>query len=182
MTAGKLIVFLRSVNVNGKNLLNMNAFRDAARKAGFGEAVTYIQSGNIVIHRPELNATDAAEKIHELILEKFGLDIKVFVKTPEELYEIIKNNPFSLRDNCDASKWHVSMLAGTPDSLQELASVSGQDEYIIVKDVIYLNCPNGYGNTRLTHSFFERRFGMPVTTRNWRTLCRMLELSGMSNL
>jgi uncharacterized protein (DUF1697 family) len=35
---------------------------------------------------------------------------------------------------------------------------------------IYLHCPNGYGRTRLTNVFFERKLDMPVTTRNWNTV------------
>jgi len=43
-------------------------------------------------------------------------------------------------------------------------------EFSIGEREIFLFCPNGYGKTRLSNSFFERKLGVPATTRNWKTV------------
>jgi len=40
----------------------------------------------------------------------------------------------------------------------------------VLGDCVYLYCPNGYGRTKLSNSFLERRLGTAATTRNWRTV------------
>jgi uncharacterized protein (DUF1697 family) len=44
--------------------------------------------------------------------------------------------------------------------------------------VVYLKLPHGYGRTRLTNAWFERRLGTTATTRNWRTVRALVELAG----
>lgn len=51
-----------------------------------------------------------------------------------------------------------------------------QDIYEVVGKEIYLNCLNGYGNTKLTNDFFEKKLKQKTTTRNWRTMLRMQEM------
>ena len=44
------------------------------------------------------------------------------------------------------------------------------DEFRISGRLVYLHCPNGYGRTKLTNAFFERKLGVVATTRNLRTV------------
>ena len=65
----------------------------------------------------------------------------------------------------DESKLHVTFLSEKPDAslLSKLAELYfGQDVFKIVKDSIYLNCPNGYGRTKLTNNFFENKLKVLV--------------------
>jgi len=42
---------------------------------------------------------------------------------------------------------------------------------------VYLHCPNGYGQTKLTNQWFDSRLGIVSTVRNWRTVLKLLELA-----
>jgi len=42
---------------------------------------------------------------------------------------------------------------------------------------VYLFCPDGYGRTKLSNTFFEKRFATEATTRNWRTVVALVELA-----
>ena len=42
--------------------------------------------------------------------------------------------------------------------------------------VVYLRLPHGYGRTRLSNPYFERRLGAAATTRNWRTVLTLAEM------
>jgi uncharacterized protein (DUF1697 family) len=43
--------------------------------------------------------------------------------------------------------------------------------------VVYLYLPHGYGRSKLSNAYFERRLGRAATTRNWRTVRALVELS-----
>ncbi len=52
------------------------------------------------------------------------------------------------------------------------------DRARIVGPHVYLGCPAGYGRSPLANAYRERRLGVPVTTRNWRTVTALAELAG----
>jgi alkanesulfonate monooxygenase SsuD/methylene tetrahydromethanopterin reductase-like flavin-dependent oxidoreductase (luciferase family) len=47
---------------------------------------------------------------------------------------------------------------------------------------IYLHVPDGFGRSKLTIDYFERRLGVEGTARNWRTLLKLLELCVLADL
>jgi len=57
-----------------------------------------------------------------------------------------------------------------------VASPGIMDEFAQGERAIYLFCPQGYGKTKLSNSFFERKFGMPATTRNWNTVNALFKM------
>jgi uncharacterized protein (DUF1697 family) len=51
------------------------------------------------------------------------------------------------------------------------------DEFLIYDQEIYLFCPNGYGRTKLSNNFFERKLSVSATTRNWKTVKALFEIA-----
>lgn len=43
-------------------------------------------------------------------------------------------------------------------------------EFVLSGSVVYVFCPNGYGSTKLNNNFFESKFKVAATTRNWKTV------------
>ena len=39
-------------------------------------------------------------------------------------------------------------------------------------------CPNGVHKTKLGHAFWEKRLDVTSTARNWRTVEKLLEMTG----
>jgi len=72
------------------------------------------------------------------------------------------------------------MLENIPDQglIDNLKSIQyGNDEYIIWEKTIFVFCPNGYGRIKLTNTFFENKLKTSTTTRNWKTITKLVELS-----
>ena len=44
------------------------------------------------------------------------------------------------------------------------------DKFVVQGKEIFLYCPAGYGNTKLTNTFLEKKLKVTATTRNWRTV------------
>ncbi len=172
-----LITLLRGINVSGKNKIKMEELRSLYESLGFEEIHTYIQSGNVIFRTNLLDTTQMITQIRNKINQEYGFDVIVIVRTPEEFDQIIKNNPYSDKD---LTKVHVAFLSNEQYSysIDELEkSITGQEEFEIRDKEIYLYLPHGSGRTKLTNNFFEKKLGMKATTRNLRTINKILEIS-----
>ena len=54
----------------------------------------------------------------------------------------------------------------------------GPDEAVLLGEELHLHCPDGIGNSKLPGMLSEKRLGVVATTRNWRTVTRLLEMTG----
>ncbi len=174
------ICFLRGINVGGKNPIKMADLKDIFTTLGFKNVQTYIQSGNIVFQAKKTSLLSLEQKISKRIVADFGFEIQVMVKDISEIKEIVKGNPFVENKSLDQSKLHVTFLSEIPD-VEQIIKISegdyGDDEMICIHKSIYLYCPHGYGNTKLTNGFFEKKLKLYATTRNWKTTNHLLEIA-----
>ena len=75
---------------------------------------------------------------------------------------------------------HVTLLAAKPAAkrVAELRAESFDPDVLeLVRGDVCLSCPGGYGQTKLSNAFLERRLGVPATTRNWRTVTALADLT-----
>lgn len=175
------ISMLRGINVSGSNKVRMTDLKLLYEELGFNEVITYIQSGN-VIFKSSLKTTDLilTNKIEHAITDKFKLNVPVIIRSINELKNIISSNPFLKENDINIEKLHVTFLAQKPQGeTVEKIKVSDYlpDKFNLIEKEIYLYCPNGYGNTKLTNTFFENKLKVKATTRNWRTTNKLLELA-----
>ncbi|MCY4417337.1 MAG: hypothetical protein OXE87_13665 [Chloroflexi bacterium] len=54
---------------------------------------------------------------------------------------------------------------------------SPPDEYSVIGREVYLHCPDGFARTKLTNGCFESRLQTAGTTRNWRTVLMLFEMT-----
>ena len=79
----------------------------------------------------------------------------------------------------DGAKYLLTMLAEAPDTdkVETLMSYVKEPEQLVVKEEnIYLYCPNGYGETKLSNVFIEKKLGVQATTRNWKTITKLHDM------
>jgi uncharacterized protein (DUF1697 family) len=53
------------------------------------------------------------------------------------------------------------------------------DRFRIIGKDVFLHCPGGYGNTKLSNAFFENKLKVKATTRNWRSVGKLAEMAGI---
>jgi uncharacterized protein (DUF1697 family) len=81
----------------------------------------------------------------------------------------------------DVNNLYVTFLSDAPAQLnvEEIKKAKGpSEEFFISGREIYLFCPDGYGRTKLSNNFFEKKLGSVATTRNWKTVNKLSELAG----
>lgn len=172
------IALLRGVNVGGKNKLPMADLRDIFTAAGCAAVQTYIQSGNVVFEAKQ----DLAEQVPEIvtfsILERFGYDTAVVLRSSEELRQIAASNPFDTSG--DPRFLQVAFLVATPDA-EALFRLdperSPPDAFVARGCEVYLHYPNGVAGSKLTNDYLSMQLQTTSTMRNWRTVLTLLEMA-----
>lgn len=173
------VSMLRGINVGGAKRIAMPKLASLYEALGFEAVRTYIQSGNVIFESADQNVVGIREAIEEKIRASLGVSVAVIIRTMEDLSQITVGNPFIAR-GMDAKKLHVTFLSDVPANASLASgeiSRDGADEFYLTGKEIYLFCPDGYGRTKLSNSFFEKKLGVSATTRNWKTVNTLLALA-----
>jgi uncharacterized protein (DUF1697 family) len=180
MSKSYYIALLRGINIGPHKRIKMEALQQAMRELGFDDVKTYIQSGNVVFKTATTDATRLANKIEKKLLSAFGFPVPVIVRTPAELHQVIQKNSFLKESGIDSAKLHVTFLSGSPEKavLKSLDTIAAGPDRVRWNDKeIYLHCPNGYGETKLSNSTLEKALSVQATTRNWETVTKLYEMT-----
>jgi uncharacterized protein (DUF1697 family) len=139
---------------------------------------TYIQSGNVVFESPEKNASRLSDRMGQEIKKRRGFEPQVLLLQLEDLEQATKKNPFPEAAG-DPQTLHAGFLASTPQKpdLEALDSLKSRSErFRLVDRVFYLHAPDGIGRSKLA-ARAEKLLGVPMTLRNWRTVCTIQEMA-----
>ncbi|HET9552744.1 MAG TPA: DUF1697 domain-containing protein [Anaeromyxobacteraceae bacterium] len=172
-------LLLRGVNVGKGNVLPMAALRAMLEELGCAGVKTYVQSGNAVL----ATARGAAEltKAIEAALERYmGRPIDTTLRTQAELAAIVAANPFA-EVATDPARLCVTFLSRPPTEaeLAPLRAGHFEPELFRVKGrEIYTWYPDGQGGSKLAAALGKLKVRGAVTTRNWNTVTKLLELVG----
>ena len=177
------ISILRGINVSGQKMIRMEALKQMYNGLGFKNVQTYIQSGNVIFQHKTTETQKLENKISKKIIEQFSFEVPVIVIAFEEFKEIAKNNPFISDQSKDAAYLHVTFLSALPEknNIEKISEGKYHPEELFILDkAIYLYCPNGYGNAKLTNTFLESKLKVMATTRNWNTTKELLTMAEKS--
>jgi uncharacterized protein (DUF1697 family) len=176
------ISLLRGINVSGQKMIKMNELKLLYESLRLSNVTTYIQSGNVVFQSAKADPLTIATMIEDAIERAFGFPVTVVLRRPAEFRRVINKCPFLKTTGTDEKRLYVTFLKSRPlPSLVKAitnAASKTEDKYEIVGSEIYLHCPNGYGKTLFSISFFEKKLKVAGTTRNWNTVQTLLAMTG----
>lgn len=175
------IALLRGINVGGKNKIKMAELRQSLSGLGYTNLQTYIQSGNIVFEAEAEESAAIEAAIAQRIQADFGYEVPVLALPAQELEDIAAHNPFPAEAEADGRRMLVTLLQTPPavEHIEQLkAQTYGSERYVVQDRAVYLYCPDGYGRAKLNNKFLERKLKVSATTRNWKTVRKLLELAG----
>lgn len=174
------ISMLRGINVSGQNKIGMPALKDLYESLSLTNVITYVQSGNVVFDCETQDAAEIARSIEAAITRALGLSVPVLVRDKKRFRQLIDGNPFLKQKHADPAGLHVTFLSDVPSepALSKLTAPPGIPDKFLVEDrEIYLFCPDGYGRTKLSNNFFEKKLGLSATTRNWKTVNALYDIA-----
>ena len=171
------IALLRGINVGGHRKVPMADLRELLNEIGLENLQTYIQSGNVIFQTSSKDIRQLEEKIKNAIIDHFGFEVSVMIKTRAELQTIFDDCPFT---EDVKSKSYFAILSAIPnEELVKIASekVYENEDYHIHNNCIYFYASKGYGNAKFNLKWFENKLELNATARNYKTMLKLLSLS-----
>ena len=172
------IALFRGVNVGGNNVLPMKELVALLEDIGSQNVNSYIQSGNAVFQNEEENASLLSNRITAAIKKSHGFEPQIVLLELEEIERAVGSNPFPEAES-EPKTLHVHFLSSIPKNpdLDTLESIkSGRERFALKDGVFYLHAPDGIGRSKLA-SNAEKLLGVPMTGRNWRTVCKVMAMA-----
>lgn len=171
------IALFRGINVGGNNMLPMKELVSVLKSLGLKGVRTYIQSGNVIFQSQAVNTTQLSVRISSAIMKSHGFEPKVLLLDSATLDKAIKSNPYP-EAKSEPNTLHVNFLSLIPPApdLKSLEKIKAESErFHLAGEVLYLHAPKGIGRSKLAAGM-ERLLGVPMTSRNWRTVCKLKEM------
>ncbi len=172
------VALLRGINVGSHNKIKMNDLVRLLESIPLSRVATYIQSGNIIFQSKITSRPVLKDQLQSAINHHFGMDVTVLLRTKVQWQALVANNPFLPAQ--DPAYLHVTLFDRAPDEdlLHEVETIkSDATARRGLHQSIYLYCPQGYGRTKLSNTFLEKKLKLKATTRNWKTVRHLLAMA-----
>jgi uncharacterized protein (DUF1697 family) len=168
------VVLLRAVNVGGAKL-PMAELRELATDLGATDVSTFITSGNLLCDAPkDVKAFGTA--LEQAIDKKYGFFRECIIRTPVELTKARKNYPF---DVDDPKNGHISFLLEKPTraAIAKARDIeTGADRWEVIGREWHIRYDHGAGRSDMKTATIAKALGVPGTSRNLRTVEKLIEL------
>lgn len=172
------IALFRGINVGGNNILPMKELVAILENIGLNKVKTYIQSGNVVFQGKAENILLLANKISSEIKTNRGFESQVLLLTLQDMEQAIKLNPFPDAES-EPNTLYVNLLLSAPvnPDLETLENIRKENErFNLNGKIFYLHAPDGIGRSKLAANA-ERLLGVSMTSRNWRTVSKIVAMA-----
>jgi uncharacterized protein (DUF1697 family) len=171
-------VLLRGINLGSTNRVSMPSLREALAEAGFDGVRTYMQSGNVALSSRAKPGT-VGSRCEQVVADRFGLDIRVLVRTRDELAEVVRRNPLGTVAK-SPKRYQVSFLERELDdgvAARLEAAAASRERVVVSGREIYAWHPDGVARSKLWALLAGRDLGVAATARNWDTVTSLLALA-----
>lgn len=173
----KYVSFLRGINVGGHHKISMADLKKEITGLGFENVVTILNSGNIIFDAPVAEAGELDRMLSDHLEKAFGFSIPVLTRRADQIENLVLNDPFRDIALTKDTRLYVSFVQDEPKADIQLPWTSEDGSYRIfeirdrsicsVLDLSVNGTPQGMNR-------LEQLFGKNITTRNWKTLNRIL--------
>jgi uncharacterized protein (DUF1697 family) len=174
------ISLLRGINLGGHHKVNMSELCALYGSLGHCDVRSHINSGNVVFRTSERNLADVVEKLEGAIEKKFGFHADVVIRTPAEMRDMIRRNPFAKRKDVEPGKLLVTFLPKKPpkEISEQIRSLKPDPEEMHLDGrEIYTYFPDGVGRSKLFSGLSGKLLKNEGTSRNWNTVLKLLEIA-----
>ncbi len=173
----KYVALLRGINVGKGPRVPMGTLKDLLEGLGLSNAVTYLNSGN-VLFESALGASELTQLIEREIERAFGEKIPTLVKTCAEMVEIAASIPSEWGSN-EREQTYVAYLFSDVDSPSLVSELPVKRQFMIIfytpGAIVWNIKRENYNRSQITkivaHSSYAR-----MTTRNVNTARKLAAL------
>ncbi len=170
------VVLLRAVNVGGAQL-PMARLRELASDLGATDVSTYIASGNLICTPPD-DVAAFGTSLEQAIEDEFGFFRECILRTAEELKQARASYPY---DVDEPKNGHIVFLLDAPTDAaiaKAREHETGADRWKVIGREMHIRYDHGAGRSDMNSLAIGKALGVPGTSRNLRTVDKLIELTG----
>jgi uncharacterized protein (DUF1697 family) len=179
VTVARYAAFLRNVNLGRPDSPTRVQFEDAFLKSGAASAESFLVNGTLVFTlAPGARARAVAARAREAMAATCGLREPVFVRALDELRALVESDPFAGQVAEGRDACCISFLGAPRRPLPPLPLVTARRDLELLREdgPHVLSVSRWVGKSAGSpNAWLERTLGEPATTRNWRTIVRLVE-------
>ncbi|MDB5832953.1 MAG: hypothetical protein JWR14_2783 [Caballeronia sp.] len=176
----KHIAFFRNLNLGRPNCPTKVQFEEAFLAAGAVSASSFLTNGTMVF---TTGSGRQAQKVFngacEILHRTCGLKEPGFIRTMDYLTQLMALDPFVEIESNSVHACCASFLHATDGlSVAQLPLESKRSDVKVLQltDSEAFSVSIKVGNTPGSpNAFLEKRLGVPVTTRSWKTIVRLVQ-------
>jgi uncharacterized protein (DUF1697 family) len=173
------IAFIRGINVGGNKIIPMKLLAEKCTALGLRNVRTYIASGNILFEAGGTKGEAHARRIEKGILDAFGHEVTVMVRSRAELEALVATTPFGAAHRDADAKLYVAFLSAEPTLKPAFPQRFPKEgmELLGAGERMAFYVARPLKDKHVVPALpLEKIFGVPAATvRNWNTICKMLE-------
>ena len=176
------IGLLRGINVGKAKRLAMADLRRLVEEAGYSDARTLLNSGNVVFRGQAGAPAGVAARLEQGIERVAGFHADVVAITAATLATIVEQNVLAARADDHARLLVAFVQDGARlDVLRPIAARDwGEEAMAVGSHAAYVWSPRGVLESSALDAV-GRALTAPVTTRNWATVQKLATLAGASS-
>jgi uncharacterized protein (DUF1697 family) len=162
--------------VGGPTALKMAELRSALEDKGLEDTATLQVAGNIIFDPGERSTEACATLIRDTVLERFGHDLPVIVRSHRQLVDAERRNPFI---GSQEGRWVMTVfLDRTPHPGTAPDPAAGAPNSFAVDGCeVFVRYASGVAGSKLQSTWFEKRLGVVGTARNANTVAKLIRLT-----
>lgn len=175
----KQVAFLRGINVGGHHKVPMVELRRELEKMNFHDVSTILNSGNVLFESDAINLEDNIARRLETV---FGFPVPTRVRSFETILNVWNDNPFEDITVTKDIRLYVSFLKEKPNPGIPLPWTSEDGSYKILAErdgMVFSVLDIAITKTPKAMEALEKFYGKDMTTRNWKTIQRIIKKSGI---
>lgn len=174
----KYVALLRAINVGGNNSIKMEQLRACFQAGGFGQVMTYIQSGNVIFESEDKNKEKLTREIEERVSQTFNYTARIVVRSYTEIQKVVKGvpNDWNTRIDLRCNVAFIKEPVTAKEAWQEILPKEGIDVVTIGHGVLYLSTVLSGLNKSALGKLVSKKIYQDMTIRNYTTTQKLLTL------
>jgi len=179
MSDNRYVALLRGINVGGNNLIKMIELRSSFASMGFGDVVTYIQSGNVVFSSKQTDKAKLTALIEKALSEAFSYESKVVVMSGSDMEQVVAQAPKGFGKDPELYRYDVLFVKEplkTNEALKDVPTAPGVDTVHAGDHALYFRRLVSKATQSKLSKLVQRPVYKNLTVRNWNTTMKLLQM------
>ena len=143
---------------------------------GFRNVETFIASGNVIFDSGRKDRVKLEGEIEKNLNKNLGYEVVTFIRTPEELSNIVDFKAFPSEQHDQAEAYNIGFIKKplSKDLFKTLKSLETDiDDFNTHKTEVYWLCKTRQSQSTFSGNLFERKLKIKVTFRGIKTLQKL---------